>query len=105
MDRRHLRVPHRQREQPHDHGDGTGPPYGRAAGDGGRRRARPGPPGGLEDDPNETRESDTMTTTTDTSTLERTTFFIGGEWTEPAGQDTIEVLDPTTEQAIGHVPE
>ncbi|HEV3128976.1 MAG TPA: aldehyde dehydrogenase family protein [Solirubrobacteraceae bacterium] len=46
-----------------------------------------------------------MTTTSQTETLERTTFFIGGEWTPPAGQDTIEVIDPTTEEVIGRVPE
>jgi acyl-CoA reductase-like NAD-dependent aldehyde dehydrogenase len=44
-------------------------------------------------------------TTTDTSTLERTKFFIGGEWASPAGEGTIEVIDPTTEEVIGHVPE
>jgi acyl-CoA reductase-like NAD-dependent aldehyde dehydrogenase len=46
-----------------------------------------------------------MTTTSQTETLERTTFFIGGEWTPPAGPDTIEVIDPTTEEVIGRVPE
>ena len=46
-----------------------------------------------------------MTTTSQPETLERTTFFIGGEWTAPAGADTIEVIDPTTEQVIGSVPE
>jgi acyl-CoA reductase-like NAD-dependent aldehyde dehydrogenase len=46
-----------------------------------------------------------MTTTTQPETLERTTFFIGGEWTSPAGDGTIEVIDPTTEEVIGRVPE
>src|ERR1700730_16555874 len=46
-----------------------------------------------------------MTTTADTATLERTKFFIGGEWISPAGPDTIEVIDPTTEEVIGRVPE
>ena len=46
-----------------------------------------------------------MSTTTPTETLERTGFFIGGEWTSPAGEGTIEVIDPTTEEIIGHVPE
>src|SRR5437588_843772 len=46
-----------------------------------------------------------MTTTSQTETLERTTFFIGGEWTSPAGEGTIEVIDPTTEEVIGRVPE
>jgi aldehyde dehydrogenase (NAD+) len=45
-----------------------------------------------------------MSATTDT-TLDRTTLFIGGEWVTPAGDGTIEVVDPTTEQAIGRVPE
>src|SRR5260370_29091297 len=40
-----------------------------------------------------------------TEPLERTTFVMGGEWTPPAGQDTIEVIDPTTEEVIGRVPE
>src|SRR5436305_7268880 len=46
-----------------------------------------------------------MTTTTRPETLERTTFFIGGDWTSPAGAGTIDVIDPTTEDVIGHVPE
>jgi acyl-CoA reductase-like NAD-dependent aldehyde dehydrogenase len=46
-----------------------------------------------------------MTATTDTTTLERTSFFIGGDWVSPAGSGTIEVVDPTTEGVIGHVPE
>jgi betaine-aldehyde dehydrogenase len=31
-------------------------------------------------------------------------FFIGGEWVEPAGSDTLKVLSPTTEEVIGSVP-
>jgi acyl-CoA reductase-like NAD-dependent aldehyde dehydrogenase len=46
-----------------------------------------------------------MTTTTDTTTLERTKFFIGGEWTSPAGEGRIDVIDPATEEVIGYVPE
>jgi len=46
-----------------------------------------------------------MTTTTQPETLERTSFFIGGEWRSPSGQETIEVIDPTTEEVIGRVPE
>jgi aldehyde dehydrogenase (NAD+) len=45
-----------------------------------------------------------MTTTTDT-TLERTRFFIGGTWIPSTGDGTIEVIDPTTEEIIGRVPE
>jgi acyl-CoA reductase-like NAD-dependent aldehyde dehydrogenase len=46
-----------------------------------------------------------MSTTTDINTLERTSFFIGGDWVSPAGSGTIEVVDPTTEEVIGRVPE
>jgi aldehyde dehydrogenase (NAD+) len=31
-------------------------------------------------------------------------FFIGGEWVEPAGSETLKVLSPTTEEVIGSVP-
>ncbi|MFI6522974.1 aldehyde dehydrogenase [Spirillospora sp. NPDC050679] len=32
-------------------------------------------------------------------------FFIGGEWTAPAGTGTIDVISPHTEEVIGRVPE
>jgi len=32
-------------------------------------------------------------------------LFIGGEWTAPAGTGTIEVVNPTTEEVFGTVPE
>ena len=35
----------------------------------------------------------------------RDRLYIGGEWVEPAGSDTIEVIDSTTEQVIGRIPE
>jgi len=35
---------------------------------------------------------------------DRTTLFIDGQWVAPAGGDVIEVIDPSTEQAIGYVP-
>jgi aldehyde dehydrogenase (NAD+) len=35
----------------------------------------------------------------------RDRLYIGGEWVEPAGSGTIEVLDSTTEEVIGLVPE
>jgi aldehyde dehydrogenase (NAD+) len=35
----------------------------------------------------------------------RDRLYIGGEWVEPAGSGTIEVLDSTTEEVIGRVPE
>ncbi|MFM8861516.1 MAG: aldehyde dehydrogenase, partial [Acidimicrobiia bacterium] len=31
-------------------------------------------------------------------------FFIGGEWVAPAGNETLKVLSPTTEEVIGSVP-
>jgi aldehyde dehydrogenase (NAD+) len=46
-----------------------------------------------------------MTTTAEPTTLERTTFFIGGAWVAPAGDSKIDVIDPSTEQVIGSVPE
>ena len=40
-----------------------------------------------------------------TEPIERDRVYIGGEWVEPAGSGTIEVLDSTTEEVIGRVPE
>ena len=37
--------------------------------------------------------------------LVRDKLFIGGEWVEPAGDGSIEVVNPTTEEVIGRVPE
>src|SRR5215203_4794986 len=37
--------------------------------------------------------------------LVRDKLFIGGEWVEPAGGDSIEVVNPTTEEVIGRIPE
>ena len=31
-------------------------------------------------------------------------FFIGGEWVEPAGSDTLKVISPTTGEVVGSVP-
>ena len=45
-----------------------------------------------------------MATTADPKTLERTKFFIGGQWVAPTTAKTIEVIDPTTEQVLGSVP-
>jgi betaine-aldehyde dehydrogenase len=36
--------------------------------------------------------------------LVRDTLFIGGEWVKPAGSETIEVINPATEEPIGRVP-
>ena len=38
-------------------------------------------------------------------TLTRDKLYIGGEWVEPAGTGTIDVINPTTEQVIGSIPE
>ena len=35
----------------------------------------------------------------------RDRLFIGGEWVEPAGDGSIEVVNPTTEQTVGRIPE
>ena len=35
----------------------------------------------------------------------RDKLFIGGEWVEPSGKGTIEVVDSTTEEVMGRVPE
>lgn len=35
---------------------------------------------------------------------DRTELYIGGRWVTPEGRDRIPVVDPTTEQVIGHVP-
>jgi aldehyde dehydrogenase (NAD+) len=37
--------------------------------------------------------------------LVRDKLFIGGEWVEPAGDGSIEVVNPTTEEVIGRIPE
>ncbi|HYP47547.1 MAG TPA: aldehyde dehydrogenase family protein [Thermoleophilaceae bacterium] len=40
-----------------------------------------------------------------TDVLTRDRLFIGGEWVEPAGEGTIDVVNPSTEEVIGRVPE
>ncbi|HEU5035417.1 MAG TPA: aldehyde dehydrogenase [Nocardioides sp.] len=37
--------------------------------------------------------------------LDRTAFFIGGDWTAPATGDTIQVVSPHSEQVVATVPE
>jgi betaine-aldehyde dehydrogenase len=32
-------------------------------------------------------------------------LFIGGEWVSPAGTGTIDVINPTTEEVMGQVPD
>jgi aldehyde dehydrogenase (NAD+) len=36
--------------------------------------------------------------------MDRTHFYINGDWVAPLGSETIAVENPTTEQVIGHVP-
>ena len=43
--------------------------------------------------------------THDADPIVRDRLYIGGEWVEPSGDGTIEVIDSTTEQPMGHVPE
>src|SRR5688500_9209835 len=43
--------------------------------------------------------------THDTEPVHRDRLFIGGEWVEPSGDGRIEVVDSTTEQVMGSVPE
>jgi aldehyde dehydrogenase (NAD+) len=38
-------------------------------------------------------------------TLVRDRLFIDGEWVEPAGDGAIEVINPTTEEVVGRIPE
>jgi aldehyde dehydrogenase (NAD+) len=40
-----------------------------------------------------------------TEPIVRDKLFIGGEWVDPSGSGTIEVIDSTTEELIGTVPE
>ncbi|MGA9372902.1 MAG: aldehyde dehydrogenase family protein [Solirubrobacterales bacterium] len=40
-----------------------------------------------------------------TDQIVRDRLFIGGQWVEPTGSGTIDVIDSTTEQAIGRIPE
>jgi aldehyde dehydrogenase (NAD+) len=40
-----------------------------------------------------------------TEEIVRDRLYIGGEWVEPAGSDTIQVIDSTTERVIGRIPE
>jgi acyl-CoA reductase-like NAD-dependent aldehyde dehydrogenase len=43
-----------------------------------------------------------MTTTT---LIERAQFYIGGAWTDPSGEGTIDVVNATTEEVMGRIPE
>ena len=41
---------------------------------------------------------------TTTQPIVRDRLFIGGEWVEPAGAETIEVINPSTEELVGRIP-
>jgi aldehyde dehydrogenase (NAD+) len=38
-------------------------------------------------------------------TITRDKLFIGGEWVDPTGSGTIEVVNPSNEEVIGSIPE
>ena len=42
---------------------------------------------------------------TATEPIVRDRLYIGGEWVEPAGKGTIDVLNPSTEEVLGTIPE
>ncbi len=44
-------------------------------------------------------------TVTESSAQVRDRFYIGGKWVKPAGHGTIEVLNSTTEEVMGTIPE
>ena len=44
-------------------------------------------------------------TVTESSVQVRDRFYIGGEWVEPSGTGTIEVINSTTEEVMGRIPE
>jgi aldehyde dehydrogenase (NAD+) len=43
-----------------------------------------------------------MATAAETQVREK--IFIGGEWTEPEGSETLEVVNSTSEEAMGTIP-
>jgi len=43
--------------------------------------------------------------TTTPTLIERDRFYIGGDWVQPSSQDTIDVVNATTEEVMGRVPE
>ena len=46
-----------------------------------------------------------MTTATDQALHVRDKIYIGGEWVQSTGTGVLEVINATTEQVIGSVPE
>jgi aldehyde dehydrogenase (NAD+) len=43
--------------------------------------------------------------TTTTKLQDRDRLYVGGEWAAPAGSGTIEVVNSTTEEVMGRIPE
>ena len=92
---RHARRPHRrrqraadrQRRQPDDLDHGARPPHGGSDRRGGAVRARG-------------RLRRTMSITV--ATYDR--LYVGGEWVTPLADDTIDVVNPYTEEVIGRIP-
>jgi aldehyde dehydrogenase (NAD+) len=52
-----------------------------------------------------TRQEIEMTTATEQASYVRDKIYIGGEWTQSSGTGVLEVINPTTEQVIGSIPE
>jgi aldehyde dehydrogenase (NAD+) len=50
-------------------------------------------------------EEDTLVMSTEQPVQVRDKLYIGGEWVAPAGSETIDVLNSTTEDVIGSIPE
>jgi aldehyde dehydrogenase (NAD+) len=50
-------------------------------------------------------ETQAQTTHPEVKPIVRDRLYIGGEWVEPSGGGSIEVVDSTTEQVMGRVPE
>src|SRR3954467_5483381 len=53
----------------------------------------------------ETQQQQAAPPTHDVEPIVRDRLYIGGEWVEPSGDGVLEVVDSTTEQVMGRVPE
>ena len=98
LDRRRQRLPDLLRHQPDDLDNGPCAPH--RGGDLRRRaRIRGSGPGGHHQP---RKEPDQMATTAEVQTREK--LYIGGEWVDPQGSETIEVINPSTEEVMGTIP-
>ena len=61
--------------------------------------------GKTEESPWQSRRKQAPQLTHDVEPIHRDRLFIGGEWVEPSGDGRIDVIDSTTEQVMGSVPE